>query len=47
MRSSWRSENRVAAPTSHSPALSQAEIAERQARAKALAAQFKTELLIP
>ncbi len=39
--------DRVASRTSHPPALSQPEIAERQMRAKALAAQFKTELLIP
>ena len=39
--------DRVASRTSPPPALSPAEISERQARAKTLAAQFKTELLIP
>jgi quercetin dioxygenase-like cupin family protein len=39
--------DRVASRTSRPPALSQTEIGERQTRAKALAAQFKTELLIP
>ena len=39
--------DRVASRTSHPPVLNSEQIAERQARAKVLAPQFKTELLIP